>query len=105
MRIEHYQSDTDRVPFDEWFDSLDGRNQRAIERRIAAIEDHNHFGDCSSLRGGLFEMRLLGPGLRIYFAYVDQAVVLLLGGSDKGTQKRAIKTARDRLKDFKARTK
>jgi len=93
------------VPFDEWFDSLDGRNQGAVERRFAAVEEHSHFGDCRSLRGGLFEMRLLKSGLRIYFAYVGKAVVLLLGGSDKGSQKRAIKTARDRLKDFKARTK
>jgi len=50
-------------------------------------------------------MRLLGPGLRIYFANVSQAIILLLGGSDKGSQKRAIKAARDRLKDFKERTK
>jgi putative addiction module killer protein len=47
----------------------------------------------------------LGPGLRIYFANVNQAIVLLLGGSDKGSQQRAIKAARDRLKDFKKRTK
>jgi len=105
LRIEHYQSDTGRVPFAEWFDSLDGRNQGAVERRVAAIEEHNHFGDCKSLRGGLFEIRLLSQGLRIYFAYVGKAVVLLLGGSDKDSQKRAIKTARDKLKDFEARTK
>lgn len=105
MKIELYQSDKGRIPFDEWFDSLDGRHQAAIERRVAAVEEHDHFGDCSSLRGGLFEMRLLGPGLRIYFANVDKVVVLLLGGSDKGSQKRAIKVARDRLKDFKERTR
>ena len=105
MRIAHYQSDKGRVPFDEWFNSLDGRNQAAVERRVSAVEEHNHFGDCTSLRGGIFEMRLLGPGLRIYFAYVGQTIVLLLGGSDKGSQKRAIKTAKDRLKDYKERTK
>lgn len=105
MKIAHYQSDSRRVPFDEWFDSLDGRHQAAVERRVAAVEEHDHFGDCSSLRGGLYEMRLLGPGMRIYFAYVDRVIVLLLGGSDKSSQKRAIKAARERLKDFKERTK
>ncbi len=105
MKIAHYQSDNRRVPFDEWFDSLDGRHQAAVERRVAAIEEHDHFGDCSSLRGGLYEMRLLGSGLRIYFANVGHAIVLLLGGSDKGSQKRAIKAAREKLKDFKERTK
>ncbi len=105
MKIEHYQSDNGRVPFDEWFDSLDGRRQAAVERRVAAIEEHDHFGDCSSLQGGLCKMRLLGPGLCIYFANLGHAIVLLLGGSDKGSQKRAIKVARDRLKDFEERTK
>ncbi len=105
MKIAHYQSDNRRVPFDEWFDSLEGRHQAAVERRLAAVEEHDHFGDCSSLRGGLYEMRLLGPGLRIYFANVDKAIVLFLGGSDKGSQKRAVQAARDRLKDFKERTK
>lgn len=104
MKIELYQSDKGRIPFIEWFDSLDGRHQAAIERRIAAVEEHGHFGDCNSLRGGLHEMRLLGPGLRIYFASINQAIVLLLGGSDKGSQKRAIKVSRDRLRDFKERT-
>lgn len=105
MKIEHYQSDKGRIPFEEWFYSLDGRHQAAIERRVAAIEEHDHLGDCRSLRGGLYEMRLLGPGLRIYFANVNNTIVLVLGGSDKGSQKRAIKAARDRLKDFKRRTK
>ena len=105
MKIAHYQSDNRRVPFDDWFDSLDGRHQAAVERRVAAVEEHGHFGDCSSLRGGLYEMRLLGVGLRIYFAYVDRVIVLLLGGSDKSSQKRAIKAARERLIDFKERAK
>ena len=105
MKIEHFQSDQGRVPFEEWFDSLDRRHQAAVERRVAAVEEYGHFGDCSSLRGGLYEIRLLGSGLRIYFANVNRAIVLLLGGSDKGSQKRAIKAARDRLTDFKKRTK
>ena len=105
MKVEHYQSDKGRIPFEEWFNSLDGRHQAAIERRVAAVEEHDHFGDCRSLRGGLYEMRLLGPGLRTYFANVDDTIFLMLGGSDKGSQKRAVKAARDRLKDFKKRTK
>ena len=105
MKIEHYQTDNGRIPFDEWFDALDGRHQAAVERRIAALEEHDYFGDSRSLKGGLYEMRLLGSGLRIYFANVGHEVVLLLDGSDKGSQKRAIKAARDRLKDFRERTK
>lgn len=49
-------------------------------------------------------MRLAGRiGLRIYFANIEYAIVLLLGGSGKNDQKRAIKRARDRLRDFRER--
>ena len=49
-------------------------------------------------------MRLAGRiGLRVYFADIDGATVLLLGGSGKSDQGRAIKRARDRLKDFRER--
>jgi hypothetical protein len=36
-----------------------------------------------------------------WFAKLDGAIVLLLGGSGKSDQERAIKRARDRLKDFR----
>jgi putative addiction module killer protein len=104
LKIEHYQTISGRVPFDDWFVKLDMRNQAAIERRLAAIEDCDHFGDCSSLGRALYEMRLLGPGLRVYFAIHGRTMVLLLGGSDKGSQKRAIKSARQRLSDFRERS-
>ncbi len=72
-----------------------------MRRRIRAIEAHGHFGDCRSLRGGLYELRLMGPGLRIYFAAIEGAIVLLLEASGKSDQKHAIKKARRRLKDFR----
>ncbi len=84
------------------FKSLDSRYREIVDRRIYALEEHDHFGDCRSLQHGLFEMRLLGPGLRIYFARMDR-VVVLLGGSDKKLQQRAIRFARSRLQEIQAR--
>ena len=101
MKILHYQTVSGRLPFREWYDRLDGRHQAAVRRRARAIEAHGHFGDCRTLRGGLYELRLIGPGLRIYFATIDGAIVLLLGGSGKSDQRHAIKKARQRLKDFR----
>jgi len=69
------------------------------------MEAYGHIGDCRSLRGGLFELRLMGSGLRIYFAKIGQDTVLILGGSNKDTQDRAIKVARKRLQKFKKRLK
>ena len=104
MKLLAYETNAGRRPFVEWFERLDGRRQASVRRRLRAVEEHGHLGDCSSLRGGLFEMRLAGRiGLRVYFANIDGATVLLLGGSGKSDQGRAIKRARDRLKDFRER--
>lgn len=104
MKLLVYKTESGRQPFVEWFENLDGRQQASVRRRLRAIEEHDHLGDCSSLRGGLFELRLAGRiGLRVYFANIDGAIVLLLGGSDKSSQERAIKRARERLKDFRER--
>ena len=104
MKLLVYETDLGRRPFLEWFERLDGRRQASVRRRLRAVEEHNHLGDCSSLRGGLYEMRLAGRmGLRVYFANIDGTIVLLLGGSGKSDQKGAIKRVRARLKDFRDR--
>jgi len=104
MKLLVYEMDSGRRPFVEWFERLDGQRQASVRRRLRAIEEHSHLGDCSSLRSGLFEMRLAGRvGLRIYFANIDGAIVLLLGGSGKSDQERTIRRARERLKDFRER--
>ena len=104
MKLLVYETVSGRRPFVEWFERLDAQRQASVRRRLRAVEEYGHLGDCSSLRGGLYEMRLAGRlGLRIYFANMDGAVVLLLGGSGKSDQKRAIKRARERLKDFRER--
>ena len=106
MKLLVYEAVSGRRPFVEWFESLGGQRQASVRRRLRAVEEHDHMGDCSSLRGGLYEMRLAGRiGLRVYFANVDGSIVLLLGGSGKSDQKRAIKRAKVRLKDFRERNR
>lgn len=104
MKLLVYETDSGRRPFVEWFERLDGQRQASVRRRLRALEEHDHLGDCASLRGGLYEMRLAGrTGLRIYYARIDRAIVLLLGGSGKSDQKRTIERARERLRDFRDR--
>ena len=103
MRIVQYQTLNSRTPFQKWLDSLDKTPQEAVERRISVLRERDHLGDYRSLGNGLYEIRLVGPGLRVYFAFAGLPVVLLLGGSDKGSQKRSIALARYRLKEFKER--
>ncbi len=92
------------MPFLDWIDGLDGSLRRAVQRRLRAIEDNDHFGKRKNLRGGLHELKFRQV-IRIYFAEIHRQVVLLLGGSGKRNQDREIAKARARLKDFKQRTK
>jgi putative addiction module killer protein/probable addiction module antidote protein len=46
-----------------------------------------NFGDCKSLGGGLFELRIdWGPGFRVYYGFVESHCILLLCGGDKRKQ-------------------
>ena len=104
MRLEVYESSEGRVPFLDWFDGLDGTLRRAVQRRLRAVEDNDHFGNRRNLRSGLHELKFRQV-IRIYFADIDGQFVLLLGGSGKRNQDREIVKARARLKDFQERTK
>ncbi|ACJ19760.1 type II toxin-antitoxin system RelE/ParE family toxin [Coxiella burnetii] len=54
----------------------------------------------SSLKKGLFELRERKFGYRIYYAFLPNKTVILLHAGDKKSQKRDIKTARQRLPEF-----
>jgi putative addiction module killer protein len=70
--------------------------------RLAA----RNFGDCKSIQGGLFELRIdWGPGYRVYYVMIAKECVLLLCGGDKRKQQADIERALTYLKDFKERSK
>ena len=54
---------------------------------------------------GVLELRIdHGPGYRAYFARVGNAIVLLLCGGDKRTQRKDIERAKGYFEDYKKRT-
>jgi putative addiction module killer protein len=81
-------------PFEEWYFSLKDKKVKArILARIDRLRDGN-FGDWKSLREGVFELRItLGAGYRIYFARVENRIVVLLDGGDKRNQQKDIDKA------------
>jgi len=106
IEIRHYVTRAGKDVFDDWLTQLaDARAQAKIAARINRLAAGN-FGDCKSLRQGLFELRIdWGPGYRVYFARVGTECVLLLCGGDKRKQAADIERALDYLADYRERTR
>jgi putative addiction module killer protein len=102
--IRHYLTPDGKDVYQAWYEKLrDVKARIAIDRRINRLELDN-FGDCKSLKGGLWELRIdTGPGYRIYYAIAGAEIVLLLLGGDKQTQRADIARARDYWLDWQER--
>ena len=92
-----------KCPFGEWRNALvpltRGRVDRAVARLGAGL-----FGNCRAISGvaGLFEQRIdFGPGLRIYYGREGAAVILLLCGGDKSTQRADIARASQMWREYR----
>ncbi len=106
MELRIYTDTLARQPLTQWLDNLkDVRARAQIRARLARVAAGN-FGDCKPLRDGVQELKIdHGPGYRVYLSRQGPVLVLLLCGSDKGDQDRAIKLAIDYLNDWKQRGK
>ncbi len=87
--------------FEAWLDSLrDPAVRRKVVIRLARIES-GLLGDWKTVKDGVSEIRIdYGPGYRIYYTIRDQVIILLLCGSAKRDQDRAIKLAKELAKQF-----
>jgi putative addiction module killer protein len=87
------------VEFENWLDGLrDRMAQKRIAMRIRRVES-GLLGDWKTVSDGVSELRIdHGPGYRLYYTMRDQVIVILLCGSDKGDQDRAIRLARELAK-------
>lgn len=88
--------------FESWLSGLrDRKAKAAILARIVQAEGGN-FGDTKPVGEGISEMRVfVGPGYRVYYVRIGNTVYLLLNGSDKTDQKRAIKQAKAMMEAMK----
>lgn len=92
--IRLYKTDSGKEPFEDWLVKIKDKTTKArIRRRIDRLS-FGHEGDCKSVAGGVYELRLMfGSGYRIYYGKVGDIVIILLLGGDKGSQEEDIKKA------------
>ena len=102
VHIYLYQSNTGEIPYQSWFFQLkDTKTKAIVAKRLERIANGN-FGDCKHIDDNLFEIRIdYGPGYRVYFAKIENTVVLLLVGGDKSSQNNDIKKAKAYYQDHK----
>ncbi len=101
-----YQTSNGSKPFADWLKGLADKQAKArIVARVTRVAAGN-FGDCRPVREGVQELRIdHGPGYRVFLSRQGPVLVLLLCGSGKGDQDRAIVRAIEYLNDWKQRGK
>ena len=102
--LRHYVTVDGRDIFGGWLGRLRDPAARArVEVRLGRLE-RGLFGDCRAVSEGVSELRIdWGPGYRVYFCRDGDAIVILLCGGDKRSQREDIRHAIDYCKDYEAR--
>ena len=98
--VRAYLDQRGRSPFDEWMDDLTPTVRLRIQHVINRMEQGN-LGDTRGVGEGVIERRAhFGPGYRIYFAWDNLTLIILLGGGDKSDQREDITRAIERWRDY-----
>jgi putative addiction module killer protein len=101
FELRAYESKIGRNYYREWLASLDRVTELKIVRRVTRLELGN-FGDVRAIGEGLSELRIdYGPGYRVYYGRQNREIILLLCGSDKSGQDRAIAKAKELWREYR----
>lgn len=87
--------------FSRWLSGL--RDRRAVARINARLRrvSAGNLGDVESVGDGVSELRIpYGPGYRLYFIRQGAAIIVLLCGGDKSTQRKDIALAKALASDL-----
>lgn len=99
--ILKYQLENGKIPFDEWFNSLDNSLKAKVLIRLDRLK-LGLYGSYRNLKKGISELKF-ASGERIYFTEENNTIVILLTAGNKQRQSNDIKTAELYLQDYKER--
>lgn len=104
-RVLFYETLAGECPFNDWMEGLrDRAAQQRIVKRLARLRGGNP-GDYKSVGEGVYELRIdFGPGYRLYLAFAEEQLVILLCGGDKSTQASDIADAHAAWREYQQRT-
>ena len=89
--------------FDKWLYKLNNPSVKvSILRRLEQIETKDHLGDYKFIDTDLYELRFFNRGgLRIFFTFDGDEIIILLNAGDKDSQSDDIKKVKEILKDYR----
>lgn len=99
--IIYYQTRDNKIPYLEWYNSLDKSLRLTVDKRLSKVE-RGLYGNNKRLSKELYELKF-DNGLRIYYTEIDNTIVLLFTGGNKSKQNKDIDTAVKYLKDYNER--
>jgi len=100
-KVERLQLPNGNEPFKIWINQLDKSARAKVYTYIDRVAAGGAKKNIKVLGEGVIEVKVnYGPGYRIYFGELDSAIILLLVGGDKGSQRRDIKTAKQYWRDY-----
>ncbi len=99
--IVYYQTNDNKVPYLEWYNSLDKSLRLVVDKRLSKVE-RGLYGKIRRLSEELYELKF-DNGLRIYYTEIDNTIVLLFTGGNKSKQSKDIETATKYLNDYNER--
>ncbi len=85
--------------FNKWYKKQEVKIKRRLDARLARIEELGDLGTVRYLGDKLFELKWK-IGIRVYFTFKGEKIVLLLQGGNKSGQKKDIQKARSIQKDY-----
>ena len=99
--IIYYQTKDNKIPYLEWYNSLDKSLRLIVDKRLSKVE-RGLFGKIRLLSEELYELKF-DNGLRIYYIEIDNTIILLFTGGNKSKQSKDIETATKYLNDYNER--
>lgn len=99
--IKYYQTEVGKEPVREWLKELDKISRLKIYAYIERVALGSSKKSVKPLGDGIFEIKIdYGPGHRLYFGQVKNALILLLAGGDKSSQFRDIARAKEYWRNY-----
>jgi putative addiction module killer protein len=93
IAVHEYLDASGRSPYARWFNRLNAEAAAKVATAVYRL-GHGNFSNVEGVGAGVFEIKVdFGPGYRVYFGKDGETVVILLGGSTKKDQQRAISEA------------